>query len=159
MPALRIARGAGASPMLHGFDHIAIAVPSLDQALPIWRDLLGFEMHGIEVVADQKVRVAILTKGGDRVELVEPTSVDSPVAKYIAKHGPGLHHVCLLVDGLKDLLDRLKASGVQLIDEEPKPGANGRDIAFVHPRSVGGVLIELSEKRRLTSADDPEALA
>lgn len=142
--------------MLHGIDHIAIAVPSIEEALPTWTALLGFELHGFEVVEEQGVRVAILTKGQDRVELVQPIVATSPVAKFLEKNGPGLHHVCLLVEGLSGMLERLKAAGVRLIDEVPKVGANERNIAFVHPKAVGGVLVELSERRAPEESDEPD---
>jgi methylmalonyl-CoA/ethylmalonyl-CoA epimerase len=132
--------------MLHGINHVAIAVPSLETAIPTWRDLLGFEFHGIEHVPDQKVRVAILRKGDHCVELLEPASPDSPISGFLAKRGPGLHHLCLEVSGIPGVLERLRAAGVPLIDQAARPGAEGRMVAFVHPKGTGGVLIELSER-------------
>lgn len=131
--------------MLKGIHHVAVAVDSVDEALPVYRDLLGFELSGIEEVEDQQVRVAVLVKGTHRVELVEPASEDSPVTRFLRKRGPGLHHVCLDVEGLEDVMAGLKGAGVPLIDERPRPGAEGRRVAFVHPRGTGGVLLELSE--------------
>lgn len=130
-----------------GIQHVAIAVEKLEEVLPVYRDLFGLELQEIEEVPDQKVRVAILKRGEHRIELLEPTADDSPVRKHIDKRGPGLHHICLDVQGLAPLLDSLKSSGVRLIDEQPKPGADSRDIAFVHPKATQGVLIELSELR------------
>jgi methylmalonyl-CoA/ethylmalonyl-CoA epimerase len=131
--------------MLKGIHHVAVAVESIEKTLPVYRDLLGFELHEIEEVPSEKVRVAVMIKGNDRVELVEPADADSPITGFLKKRGPGLHHVCLDVEGLAGMLDSLKAAGVPLIHEEPKPGAEGRQIAFVHPKGTGGVLIELSE--------------
>jgi methylmalonyl-CoA/ethylmalonyl-CoA epimerase len=135
----------GARHEVTGVQHIAVAVPSLDAALPVYRDLFGFELHAIEEVEDQRVRVAVLLKGGHRIELVEPASAESPVSKFLEKRGPGLHHVCLDVVNLDAMLAALKDSGVPLIDERGRPGAEGRRVAFVHPKGTGGVLIELSE--------------
>lgn len=131
--------------MIKGINHVAIAVESVDAALPVYRDLFGFDLHEIEEVEDQQVRVAVLKKGPHRVELVEPSSETSPITKFLAKRGPGLHHICLDVEGLGGLLGQLDGAGVPLIDKAPRPGADGRDIAFVHPKGTGGVLIELSE--------------
>ncbi|MAB90419.1 MAG: methylmalonyl-CoA epimerase [Planctomycetota bacterium] len=131
--------------MLKGIDHVAIAVPSVDEALPLWRDRFGFDLEDIEVVQSQQVRVAILTKGPHRIELMEPTEDDSPVGRFLARRGPGIHHLCLGVDGIEVMLDDLGAAGVRLVDEEPKPGAHDKRVAFVHPKGTGGVLVELSE--------------
>jgi len=131
--------------MLNGIHHVAVAVPALEAALPIYRDLLGFDLEAVETVPDQGVRVAVLTRAGDRMELLEPLAEDSPVARFLEKRGPGLHHVCLDVRDLDGLLERMRGAGIRLIDEEPRVGAQGRRIAFVHPASTGGVLIELSE--------------
>jgi methylmalonyl-CoA/ethylmalonyl-CoA epimerase len=145
--------------MLHSIDHVAVAVHRLDEALPVWRDLLGFELHGIEEVPDQKVRVAVLRKGGDTVELLEPAAPDSPITGFLARRGPGLHHLCLAVSGLEAVLDRLAAAGVPLIDRDPRPGAEGRQVAFVHPRGAGGVLIELSERPPARTSPEPPTAA
>ena len=131
--------------MLKGIDHVAIAVPSVEAALPLWRDRLGFDLEGMEEVASQKVRVAILTKGPHRVELMEPTEEDSPVGRFLARKGPGVHHLCLAVDGVDGMLEDLATAGIQLIDEKASPGAGGRMVGFVHPKGTGGVLLELSE--------------
>ncbi len=132
--------------MIEKVDHIGIAVSNLDEALAVYRDTLGLTFCGTEVVAEQKVRVAKLKGGEDTIELLEPTGPDSPIAKFLAKRGPGIHHLCLAVDDIEQTLERFKAKGMRLIDESPRIGAGGCRIAFVHPQSTGGVLIELSEK-------------
>jgi methylmalonyl-CoA/ethylmalonyl-CoA epimerase len=126
-------------------DHIAIAVSNVEEAAAFYRDALGLEVQHIEEVGGQAVKVAFLPVGGSEIELVEPTSEDSGTAKFLSQHGPGMHHLCLEVDDLDATLARLKAQGVQLINEEPVPGAGGKRIAFIHPRSTSGVLIELTE--------------
>ncbi|MAG33084.1 MAG: methylmalonyl-CoA epimerase [Deltaproteobacteria bacterium] len=131
--------------MLKGIDHVAIAVHSLDDTVPLWSDRFGFELSGYETVEDQKVRVAILTCGPYRIELMEPTSEDSPISAFLQKRGPGLHHVCLDVDGIEAMLGDLDEAGIKLINRTPVPGAHGRKVAFVHPKGAGGVLTELSE--------------
>ncbi len=131
--------------MLTGIHHVAIAVQSLDTVLPLWTDALGFHLHALEVVEDQRVRVAVLLLGSQRVELMEPLDEASPITAFLAKRGPGLHHICLEVEGIAGVLAGLSASGLKLIDAAPRPGAEGRQVAFVHPKSTGGVLIELSE--------------
>lgn len=136
---------AGPFAALGPVDHIGIAVPSLAEALPFWRDLLGLPLAEVEEVADQKVRTAILPTGEARVELLEPTAEDSPIAVYMAKRGPGIHHIALRVQGLEAKLAELKAAGVRLIDEVPRLGAGGNRIAFLHPKATGGVLLELCE--------------
>jgi len=133
-------------PAILGVEHVAIAVPDLDAALTTWRDRLGFALVGVEPVPEQQVTTARLELGPHCVELVAPTSPDSPVGRFLTKRGPGLHHVCLDVVGIEALLARLAAAGVELIDRAPKRGAHERLIAFVHPRATGGVLVELSEK-------------
>ena len=126
-------------------DHIAIVVSDIDQALTFWRDALGLELTHVEEVAGQAVQVAFLPTGESEVELVKPTIETSGLAKYLDKHGPGMHHICLEVDDVQSMLDQLKAKGVQLINEQPTVGAGGKKVAFVHPKSTGGVLIELVE--------------
>lgn len=129
--------------VVNGIDHIAIAVKSLSDALPFYQKLLGLELGGIEEVPEQQVRVAFLHVGSTRIELLEPTSDSSPISKFLEKRGPGLHHIALATDAVSNELDNLKQAGVRLIDEEPKRGAEGKDIAFVHPKSTSGVLLEL----------------
>ena len=126
--------------------HLGVAVNSIDEALNFWRDALGLELQEIEVVADQGVRVAMLPLGESRVELLEATGAETPVGKFVAKRGPGIHHLCVEVADIRAKLARLKARGVRLIDEEPRTGAGGALVAFVHPASTGGVLIELTER-------------
>jgi methylmalonyl-CoA/ethylmalonyl-CoA epimerase len=126
-------------------DHIAIAVPDIQEALTFWRDALGLELSHLEEVAEQEALIAFLPTGKSEVELVEPTTESSGMAHYMAKRGPGLHHICFEVDDIEATLARLKEQGVQLINEEPAVGAGGKRIAFIHPKSTGGVLIELYE--------------
>jgi len=130
--------------------HIGIAVTSIDEALPFYTDVLGLEFEGTEVVAEQKVRVAFLVIGESRIELLEPTAADSPVAKFLEKNGPGIHHLAYQVDGLEGRLARLKGQGVRLIDESPRLGAHHSRIAFLHPKASGGVLTELCEAGAVT---------
>jgi methylmalonyl-CoA/ethylmalonyl-CoA epimerase len=126
-------------------DHIGIAVKDLAAALAFYRDALGLEIEGSEEVESQKVRAHFAGVGEARLELLEATAPDSPIAKYIDKRGPGLHHITLRVDDIHGVLAQLKARGVRLIDEAPRPGAEDSLIAFVHPAATGGVLIELKQ--------------
>ena len=126
-------------------DHIGIAVKSIAESLKVY-EAMGLKSVGVEEVAEQKVRVAFLPIGEAEIELLESTAPDGPVAKYIDKNGEGIQHVALRVDNLEAALAELKAQGVRLIDEKPRYGAGGAKIAFVHPRSTGGVLLELSER-------------
>jgi methylmalonyl-CoA/ethylmalonyl-CoA epimerase len=126
-------------------EHIGIATRALDDALIFWRDALGLEVAHTEVVEEQKVRVAMLPVGEARIELLEPTSSDSPVAKFLEKRGAGIHHIAVRVDDIRATLLRLKESGARLIDESPRKGAGGCLVAFVHPSSANGVLLELVE--------------
>jgi methylmalonyl-CoA/ethylmalonyl-CoA epimerase len=125
-------------------DHIGVAVVSLDDALGIYR-ALGLEEAHREEVPSQKVRTAFLPVGESRIELLEPTSEDSPVAKFLAKRGPGVHHVCFSVDDLEEALDALASQGFRLLHRTPVPGADGKRVAFLHPDAGHGLLIELSE--------------
>jgi len=126
-------------------DHIAIAVRSLDDALSFYTDVLGLTCVGRETVAEQGVRLALLPIGEGRLELLEPLSEDSPVGRFLTRRGEGLHHICFQVADIEGTLARLRAEGVRLIDEAPRCGAEGRKIAFLHPTSAHGVLIELVE--------------
>jgi methylmalonyl-CoA epimerase len=128
-------------------DHIAIAVANLDEALAFYRDALGLEVEAPEEVASQRVRAHFIPAGESALELLEATTDDSPIATYVAKRGPGLHHITLRVDDIHAALARLKAKGVRLIDETPRPGAHGSLVAFVHPSSAHGVLVELKESK------------
>lgn len=132
--------------MMLKIDHVGIAVSQLDLRVEFWRDALGLPLCGTEAVPTEGVRVAFLPVGESRVELLEATRPDSPIAKFIEKRGEGIHHITLAVDAIQPVLDRLKSRGVQLLDEAPRPGAGGTKVAFLHPRAAGGVLIELVEK-------------
>jgi methylmalonyl-CoA/ethylmalonyl-CoA epimerase len=127
-------------------DHIGIAVGDLSQALAFYRDALGLEVEPPEEVASQRVRAHFVPVGEAALELLEPTAPDSPIAKFIEKRGPGVHHVTLRVDDIREALARLKARGIRLIDESPRAGAEGALIAFVHPASTHGVLVELKQR-------------
>ncbi len=126
-------------------NHLGVAVSSIDEALKFWRDALGLELHEIEIVEDQGVRTAMLPVGESRVELLEPTGPETPVGKFIAKRGAGIHHVCIEVADIKAKLAQLQAQGIRLIDEQPRRGAGGMWVAFIHPASTGGVLVELTQ--------------
>lgn len=126
-------------------EHLGIATRSLDDALGFWRDALGLEVTHTEVVEEQGVRVAMLPIGEPRIELLEPTHADSPVAKFLEKRGAGIHHIAVRVDDIRAAISRLKQSGARLIDETPRIGAEGCLVAFVHPSAAGGVLLELVE--------------
>jgi len=127
-------------------DHIGIAVKSLAESSKLY-ELLGIKSTGTEEVAEQKVKVAFFPVGDSEVELLESTTPDGPIARYIEKNGEGIQHIALRVDDLEKALAELKAKGVRLIDEKPRYGAGGARIAFVHPKSTGGILLELSEKK------------
>ena len=126
-------------------DHIGIATASIKDAAAFWSRALGAEIGEPEEVADQAVRVAMLPVGESRIELLEPTNDSSPVAKFLQRRGPGIHHVALRVPDIRVALDQLQASGARLIDAEPRRGADGCLIAFIHPSATGGVLVELVE--------------
>src|SRR5262245_62842337 len=130
-------------------DHIGIAVASLEEALKFYRDALGLEVDAPEDVASQKVRAHFIPAGEGALELLEATAEDSPIAKYISRRGPGLHHITLRVDDIRAAMAELKARGVRLIDESPKPGAHGSLVAFIHPASAHGVLVELKQIDRV----------
>ena len=126
-------------------DHIGIAVGDLGQALAFYRDALGLEVEAPEDVPSQKVRAHFVPVGESTLELLEATSPDSPIAKFIEKRGPGVHHITLRVDDIHATLAQLKARGIRLIDAAPRPGAEGALVAFVHPASTHGVLVELKQ--------------
>lgn len=127
--------------------HLGIAVNSLLTAVPVFEKLLGQPPISEEIVKDQKVRVSVFTAGESRIELLEATSPDSPIARFIEKRGPGLHHLTLEVPDLVKALTELERSGVKLIDREPRTGAGNERIAFLHPSSTAGVLIELVQSK------------
>jgi methylmalonyl-CoA/ethylmalonyl-CoA epimerase len=131
--------------MARKIDHIGIAVKSLETSIPFYRDVLGMAFEGTEEVAEQKVRVAFLAVGESRIELLEPTAEDSPVARFLEKGGEGIHHIAYQVEDLVAELAAMKAQGVRLVDEVPRRGAHGTQIAFLHPKASGGVLTELCE--------------
>lgn len=127
-------------------DHIGIAVESLEKGFSFYQ-ALGFETMDTEEVASERVKTGFLRLGNRaNLELLEPTADDSPIRKFLDKRGPGIHHICLRVQGIDDILKELKGKGIRLINEEPKMGAHNCRVAFIHPASTGGVLIELSEK-------------
>ena len=123
--------------------HIGIAVRALDELLPFYRDVLGLSESPLD--DSDGARICGLTAGESLVELLEPENADSPIGKFLDKRGPGIHHICFTVDDLDRTLDRCRAAGITLIDQEPRIGAEGKRIAFLHPKSTGGVLVELSE--------------
>ena len=131
--------------VVQGLHHVAIVVPSVAEARKVYADVLGLECGEVEFVPDQKVNVLVCHADTQRIELVEPAAPDSPVAGFLAKRGGGLHHLAYRVDDLERALQRLKAAGLRLIDERPRPGAHGTRIAFVHPSAANGVLTELVE--------------
>jgi len=133
--------------MIHGLDHLGIAVRSLEARLPFWADALALDVAGIETVESEGVKVAFLTVGRSRIELLEPISKDSPVGRFVERRGEGIHHVTLAVDDLAAALARLRAAKVDIVGQAPRDGAEGRRVAFLHPASTGGVLVELVEPR------------
>jgi methylmalonyl-CoA/ethylmalonyl-CoA epimerase len=132
-------------PTVNRIDHIALLTDDLEGALGFWRDALGLELAHLEEVAGEGAQIAFLPVGGSQVELVKPITSDSGLARYLEKRGPGMHHLCLEVDDLTGMLTRLKAQGVQLINENPMNGSDGKVYAFIHPKSAYGVLVELYE--------------
>ena len=128
-------------------DHIGIATRQLSEGLAVWRDTLGLKVDATEEIADQGVRIAILGLGDTHVELLEALSAESPVGKFLAKRGPGLHHIAIEVDDISASLGELKIKGVRLIDETPRVGAGGCLVAFIHPSNTNGVLLELVQRR------------
>ena len=125
--------------------HIGIAVRDLDQQVAFYRDVMGLAYEGTEVVQDQQVRVAIFRVGESAIELLEPTSPQSPVARHLDKKGEGIHHLAYDVEGIQQTLENLQQKGARLIDQSPRDGAHGKRIAFIHPKSTFGVLTELCE--------------
>ena len=124
-------------------DHVGIAVPSLDDALPLWETITGGQGWGRETVTSQGVEVVFVGSGAGKVELLAPTRADSPVARFLERRGPGMHHLAYQVESVDEELSRLRQAGYELIDSQARPGAHGREVAFLHPRSVSGTLIEL----------------
>ena len=130
---------------INRINHIAIIVEDLDLAIEFWKDAFGLELDHIKEVPDQEARVAFLPTGESKIELVEPSTHNSGVARYLQKRGPGMHHICFEVDDILDLLNQLKEKGVRLINESPQIDSDGKKFAFIHPESTHGVLVELYE--------------
>ncbi|WP_396183435.1 methylmalonyl-CoA epimerase [Flavobacterium sp.] len=134
---------------LSHIEHLGIAVRSLEEAIPFWENMLGLKCYAIEEVKDQKVKTAFFQIGQSKIELLESTDPDGPIGKFIEKKGEGIHHLAIAVKGIEDNLAELDQKGVQLIDKTPRKGAEGLDIAFIHPKSTHGVLLELCENKNL----------
>ena len=132
-------------PKIKKIDHVALVVGDINEALGFWRDSLGIELEHQEDVPREKSAIAFLPVGGSEIELVQPTSDDSGIAKYLEKRGPGMHHICLEVDDIYGMLAQLKSKGVRLIHEEPAVAESGKKYAFIHPKAAYGVLVELYE--------------
>ncbi len=132
--------------MMKKISHIGIAVQNLDENVHLYRDVLGMEFLGTEEVEEQKVKVAMFKIGESRIELLEPTADDSPIAKFLASRGQGMHHICYEVDDVDDSLQQVADSGVMLIDKESRRGAGNAKVGFLHPKSTGGVLVELNSQ-------------
>ena len=130
-------------PKVTQINHVAVVVEDMEEALAFWRDALGMELHEVRNVPAEKSQVAFLPLPGSEVELVMPTTGDSGIAKYLAKRGPGMHHVCLEVDDIDEMMAQLRSKNVRLINEEPRTAADGKKYAFIHPESTSGVLVEL----------------
>jgi methylmalonyl-CoA/ethylmalonyl-CoA epimerase len=124
-------------------NHVAVLVPDLEKALSFWQDQLGLRLKEIETISSMDVKIAFLPLGESKIELVQPTTDDSGLARYLEKQGPGLHHICVEVDDIQKKVDQLAEMGVRLIDEQPRLMDDGRQLAFIHPKSTGGVLLEL----------------
>jgi methylmalonyl-CoA/ethylmalonyl-CoA epimerase len=133
---------------LSHIEHVGIAVNNLNEAIPYYENILGLKCYSIEEVKDQKVKTAFFKIGQTKLELLESTSSDGPIAKFIEKRGQGIHHIAFAVDAIENALDEIKEKGVQLIDQQPRKGAEGLDIAFLHPKSTFGVLTELCENKK-----------
>lgn len=132
--------------MVKKVDHIGIAVSNLDDALEFYEKVLGMSLQGIEIVEEQKVKVAFLPIGDTEIELLESTDKEGPIAKFIAKKGEGIQHIAYRVDDIEEALEEMRQKGIRLIDEKPRYGAGGAKIAFLHPKSTHGILIELCQR-------------
>lgn len=132
--------------MIKGVDHIGIAVNNLNETLAVYEKVLGLKPEKVTVLEPQKIKIAFIKVGDTKIELLEPLSKDSPIAKFLEKRGEGIQHIALRVDGIDDMLKAMKNKSVNLIDETPRIGAEGGKIAFIHPQSLKGVLVELCEK-------------
>lgn len=129
-----------------GIEHIGIAVKSIDQDAPFWKHILNLSHQGTEVVKDQGVTTDIYDTGKGKIELLESLGVDTPIGKFLEKKGPGVHHVCFEVDSVNNAINELKELNIQVISDDPTIGAEGYKVVFIHPKSTGGVLVELAEK-------------
>lgn len=130
-------------PKVKAIHHVAVVVEDMEKSLAFWRDALGMDLHELRDVPAEKSQVAFMPLDGAEVELVMPTSDDSGIAKYLAKRGEGMHHICLQVDDIVGMLSQLKSKDIRLINEEPRKAEDGKQYAFIHPESTGGVLVEL----------------
>jgi len=133
--------------MIEKIDHIGIAVRSIEKTSELFSNILGLKVAGEEIVEEQKVKIAFLPLGDGELELLESTSPEGPIAKFIEKKGEGIQHIAFRVDNIEKALEKLKKEGVRLIDKKPRYGAGGAKIAFLHPKSTNGILIELSERK------------
>lgn len=131
--------------MSHKINHIAVVVENLDQALNFWRDALGMPLHRTEANPDEQVNIGFLEAGETEIELLEPTSPESGIGKYLTKKGGGLHHICVEVENIDASMSRLRERGIELLNDAPKTRPEGTRYCFIHPRSTGGVLVELYE--------------
>ena len=132
-------------PKISKIDHVALVVGDINEALAFWQDALGIPLDHVDEVPREKSAIAFLPLGESEIELVQPTTNDSGVAKYLEKRGPGMHHICLEVDDIEAMLAQLKAKGIQLIHEQPVVAESGKKYAFIHPKAAFGVLVELYE--------------
>ena len=132
--------------MVKKVDHIGVAVSNLEESIKFYENILGMKLQGIEIVEEQKVRVAFLPIGDTEIELLESTDKEGPIAKFIEKKGEGIQHIAYRVDDIEKALEEMRQKGVRLIDEKPRYGAGGAKIAFLHPKSTNGVLIELCQR-------------
>ncbi len=135
-------------PKIKQINHVAIVVEDIDASLAFWHDALGLELHEMRDVPVEKSKIAFLPVEGGEIELVQPTADDSGIAKYLAKRGQGMHHICLEVDDILGMLAQLSAKGVRLINEQPRTAPDGKRYAFIHPESASGVLVELYQLAR-----------
>jgi len=132
--------------MVEKVDHIGVAVENLEESVKFYKDVLGLELHGTETIEEQKVKVAFFPVGDSEIELLESTDPEGPIARFIAAKGQGIQHIAFRVEDIEKSLEKLKALGVRLIDEKPRYGAGGAKIAFLHPKSTNGVLVEICQR-------------
>jgi len=132
--------------LIEALDHVGVAVKDLDEAIHVYRDILGFKLEGVHTITDRMLKIAFFSLGESRIELLQPLSADSTVAKFLETRGEGIQHLAVRVKNVEETLEEFKRKGVVLIDEKPKTGALGNKMAFVHPKSTRGVLLELVER-------------